>query len=85
MAGEDPQMLRNVRSAHRIATSRVPVMIQGPTGAGKEMFARALHTASGRAAQPFVALNCAAIPESLIESELFGYAPARSPARARKA
>jgi sigma-54 dependent transcriptional regulator, acetoin dehydrogenase operon transcriptional activator AcoR len=73
LAGEDPLMLRNVRSAHRIATSRVPVMIQGPTGAGKEMFARALHAASDRAAMPFVALNCAAIPESLIESELFGY------------
>lgn len=73
LAGEDPLMLRNVRSAHRIATSRVPVMIQGPTGAGKEVFARALHTASDRAAMPFVALNCAAIPESLIESELFGY------------
>jgi transcriptional regulator of acetoin/glycerol metabolism len=73
LAGEDPQMLRNVRSAHRIATSNVPVMIQGPTGAGKEMFARALHAASDRAMQQFVALNCAAIPESLIESELFGY------------
>jgi transcriptional regulator of acetoin/glycerol metabolism len=73
LAGEDPQMLRNVRSAHRIAMSRVPVMIQGPTGAGKEMFARALHAASDRAAHQFVALNCAAIPESLIESELFGY------------
>ena len=73
LAGEDPQMLRNVRSAHRIAKSRVAVMIQGPTGAGKEMFARALHAASDRAGQPFVALNCAAIPESLIESELFGY------------
>jgi sigma-54 dependent transcriptional regulator, acetoin dehydrogenase operon transcriptional activator AcoR len=74
LAGEDPQMLRNVRSARRIATSRVPVLIQGPTGAGKEIFARALHVASGRAAHQFVALNCAAIPESLIESELFGYA-----------
>lgn len=73
LAGEDPQMLRNVRSAHRIAMSRVPVMIQGPTGAGKEMFARALHAASDRATRQFVALNCAAIPESLIESELFGY------------
>jgi sigma-54 dependent transcriptional regulator, acetoin dehydrogenase operon transcriptional activator AcoR len=73
LAGEDPQMLRSVRSAHRIAMSRVPVMIQGPTGAGKEMFARALHAASDRATRPFVALNCAAIPESLIESELFGY------------
>ena len=73
LAGEDPQMLRNVRSAHRIVKSRVPVMIEGPTGAGKEVFARALHAASDRAARPFVALNCAAIPESLIESELFGY------------
>ena len=75
LAGEDPQMLRNVRSAYRIAKSRVPVMIEGPTGAGKEVFARALHAASDRAARPFVALNCAAIPESLIESELFGYRP----------
>jgi transcriptional regulator of acetoin/glycerol metabolism len=74
LAGEDPQMQRNLRCAQRIASSRVPVMIQGPTGAGKEMFARALHAASNRAAKPFVALNCAAIPESLIESELFGYA-----------
>ena len=73
LAGEDPQMLRNIRSARRIASLRVPVMIQGPTGAGKEVFARALHAASDRAALPFVALNCAAIPESLIESELFGY------------
>jgi transcriptional regulator of acetoin/glycerol metabolism len=73
LAGEDPQMLRNVRCAHRIAKSRVPVMIQGPTGAGKEMFALALHAASDRATRQFVALNCAAIPESLIESELFGY------------
>ncbi|HEY5263972.1 MAG TPA: sigma-54-dependent Fis family transcriptional regulator [Steroidobacteraceae bacterium] len=71
LAGEDPQMLRNVRSARRVASSGVSVMIQGATGTGKELFARALHTASGRVS--FVALNCAAIPESLIESELFGY------------
>ncbi len=51
LAGEDPQMLRNVRSAYRIAKSRVPVMIEGPTGAGKEVFARALHAASDRASQ----------------------------------
>ncbi|HET9475087.1 MAG TPA: sigma-54-dependent Fis family transcriptional regulator [Steroidobacteraceae bacterium] len=75
LAGEDPQMLRNVRSAYRIAKSRVPVMIEGPTGSGKEVFARALHAAGDRASRPFVALNCAAIPESLIESELFGYRP----------
>jgi sigma-54 dependent transcriptional regulator, acetoin dehydrogenase operon transcriptional activator AcoR len=73
LAGVDPQMLRNVRSAHRIADSNVSVLIQGPTGSGKEAFAHAMHLASSRASQPFVAVNCAAIPETLIESELFGY------------
>ena len=71
LAGEDDHMLRTVRSARRVAASTVSVMIQGATGTGKELFARALHAASGRTR--FVALNCAAIPESLIESELFGY------------
>jgi len=74
LAGDDPQMLRNLRNARRIADSNVPVVIFGPTGSGKEVFARALHLASNRARQPFVAINCAAIPESLLESELFGYA-----------
>jgi len=73
LAGEDPQMLRNARSAYRIADSNVSVLIQGPTGSGKEAFAHAMHLASARARRPFVALNCAAIPETLIESELFGY------------
>jgi transcriptional regulator of acetoin/glycerol metabolism len=53
----------------------VAIVIRGPTGSGKEAFARALHLASIRAKQPFVAVNCAAIPETLIESELFGYSP----------
>ena len=75
LAGEDPQMLRNIRCAHRIADSNVSVLIQGPTGSGKEAFAHAIHLASRRATRPFVAVNCAAIPETLIESELFGYKP----------
>lgn len=75
LAGSDPQMLRNMRSAHRIANSNVAVLIQGPTGSGKEAFAHAIHVASERASRPFVAVNCAAIPETLIESELFGYRP----------
>ena len=75
LAGEDPQMLRNIRCAHRIADSNVSVLVQGPTGSGKEAFAHAIHLASRRGGRPFVAVNCAAIPETLIESELFGYKP----------
>ncbi|HEX3843406.1 MAG TPA: sigma 54-interacting transcriptional regulator [Steroidobacteraceae bacterium] len=73
LAGEDAQMLRNVRCAHRIADTNVSVLIQGATGSGKEAFAHAMHLASRRAGRPFIAVNCAAIPETLIESELFGY------------
>jgi len=75
LAGEDPQMLRNIRCAHRIADTNVSVLIQGATGSGKEAFAHAIHLASRRGGRPFVAVNCAAIPETLIESELFGYKP----------
>ena len=85
LAGEDPQMLRNVRSALSHRRLGVSVLIQGPTGSGKEAFAHAMHSSAGARDRPFVAVNCAAIPETLIESELFGYKPARSPARARKA
>ena len=66
-------MLRNIRCAHRIADTNVSVLIQGPTGSGKEAFAHAIHLASRRGGRPFIAVNCAAIPETLIESELFGY------------
>jgi len=73
LAGEDPVMLRNMRNAQRVADCAVSVLIRGPTGSGKEAFAKAIHLASNRSRRPFVAVNCAAIPESLIESELFGY------------
>jgi len=75
LAGQDPKMLRNVHNAQRVADRNVSIIIRGPTGSGKEAFAKALHLASARAKQPFVAVNCAAIPETLIESELFGYSP----------
>ncbi len=69
----DPALARAFSRACRVFAHDVPVLIRGETGSGKEVFARAVHTASARASGPFVALNCAAIPESLIESELFGY------------
>ncbi len=75
LAGNDAHMAGVIRKASRVAGSTLPVLIQGPTGSGKECFARALHAASPRGARPFVAVNCAALPETLIESELFGYGP----------
>ena len=59
--------------AVRLIDGDVPILVQGETGCGKEMFARAAHAASARAQKPFVAVNCAALPEGLIEAELFGY------------
>lgn len=69
----DPTLARAFSKACRVFAHDVPVLIRGETGSGKEVFARAVHAASARSGGPFVALNCAAIPESLIESELFGY------------
>ncbi|WP_053214082.1 sigma-54-dependent Fis family transcriptional regulator [Pseudomonas sp. Q12-87] len=69
----DPRLADSLRLAVRVKDRNLPVLIQGETGSGKEVFARQLHQASQRRDRPFVALNCAAIPESLIESELFGY------------
>ncbi|WP_017528959.1 sigma-54-dependent Fis family transcriptional regulator [Pseudomonas fluorescens] len=69
----DPALQNDFRKALRVFERDVPLLINGETGCGKEAFAKAVHQASSRADKPFVALNCAAIPENLIESELFGY------------
>jgi two-component system response regulator HydG len=70
----DSLPIRAVRElVARVADAPVPILIQGETGTGKGLVARALHGESGRAGGPFVAVNCAAIPEGLLESELFGY------------
>ena len=69
----DARMDKAIRQAERLLEKDIPILVQGETGAGKEVFVRALHHASSRANQPFIAVNCAAIPAELVESELFGY------------
>ncbi|MFN4064451.1 GAF domain-containing protein [Azoarcus communis] len=73
LAGDDPQMQRLISQASRLVNRPVNILVHGETGTGKEVLAKALHESSSRSSKPFVAVNCAAIPESLIESELFGY------------
>jgi DNA-binding NtrC family response regulator len=74
MIGNSPAMQRVYRLAHLVAPRTTTVLIVGQTGSGKELVARALHALSPREMKPFVAVNCAAIPEALLESELFGHA-----------
>ncbi|OUL98570.1 sigma-54-dependent Fis family transcriptional regulator [Variovorax sp. JS1663] len=69
----DPQIGALVQKVQRVLNRDIPLLILGETGTGKELLARAVHQDSNRAKQPFVAVNCASIPESLIEAELFGY------------
>lgn len=69
----NPQMLELKRQAHVLSQHDVPVLILGESGTGKELFARAIHNASSRSGQPFVPLNCGAIPPELVDSELFGH------------
>ena len=73
LAGGDPRMRQAAERARRVMDKDIPILLHGETGTGKELFAHAIHLASQRKDGPFVALNCAAIPETLIESELFGY------------
>lgn len=69
----DPVMEDNIRAAKRVLERDVAILLRGDTGTGKELFAKAVHQSGSRAHRPFVAINCASIPETLIESELFGY------------
>ena len=73
LAGGDPVMREHVRTIRKLVDKRLPILLYGETGTGKEEFARGIHEAGARAAKPFVVIDCSSIPESLIESELFGY------------
>jgi transcriptional regulator with PAS, ATPase and Fis domain len=86
--GEDPKLRQVSQQLQRAAGTDTTVLLEGESGTGKELFARALHALSGRSDGPFVAINCAAIPETLLETELFGHekgaftgAAARKPGR----
>lgn len=86
IVGESPAMRDMLSMAHKVAESEVSsVLLQGESGTGKDLVAKAIHYHSARANQPFVAINCAALPSTLIESELFGYEKgAFTDAKARK-
>lgn len=73
LIGRDPSFMRALLLAQRAAQTDLPVLILGESGTGKEVLARTIHQASRRHKKPFVDVNCAAIPDSLVESELFGY------------
>jgi transcriptional regulator of acetoin/glycerol metabolism len=69
----DPRVDKAVRQAERLLEKDIPILVHGETGVGKEVFVKALHQSSSRAKQALIAVNCAAIPAELVESELFGY------------
>jgi transcriptional regulator of acetoin/glycerol metabolism len=71
--GSDPRLARSLRVLTKVSGSKLPILLLGETGAGKDTLARAIHAEGSRKDRPFVAFNCAAVPETLIDSELFGY------------
>jgi DNA-binding NtrC family response regulator len=73
LIGRDPKMVEIYKAIGVLTTNRAPVLVRGETGTGKEMLARSIHFNSDAASEPFVAVNCTAVPESLLESELFGH------------
>ncbi len=73
LVAEDPRMLRVVELIRRVAPTPVPVLVEGETGTGKEVVARAIHDLAGPPGRPFLAVNAAALPDTLLESELFGH------------
>src|SRR5204863_382632 len=73
IVGESPRIVEVSQSVQKVAGTDSTVLLQGESGTGKELFARAIHQLSSRAERPFVAINCAAIPDTLIENELFGH------------
>lgn len=80
----DPAMRRNLATGQQLFAKQVPILLRGATGTGKDVFARALHAGSLWSDRPFVTVNCAAIPENLVESELFGYRPGAFTGAARE-
>ena len=73
LESRNPSLQELIRTAAKVAPSQAPILLVGETGTGKEVLARLIHKLSLRAGNPFIVINCAAIPESLLESELFGY------------
>jgi transcriptional regulator of acetoin/glycerol metabolism len=73
LAGSEPALMKSVTRLMTVGNVDLPILLHGETGSGKDVFARAIHAASNRARNNYVALNCAAMPESLIDAELFGY------------
>src|SRR5258708_32544378 len=73
VVGQSPEWMDTLRKATQVAETEPTVVLTGESGTGKEVIARFIHRASARKGGPFIALNCAALPEQLLESELFGY------------